>query len=182
MHKTPVSKTSVSPVSPTNGSDAWGISFLSIMLPSMAVAERTVLPEAAYTYDQLRDLLSASAVYLEADDGPKVRLTDDLLHLLADIVNALQHGDAVSVSPHRTILTTQEAADMLGVSRPTLVAMLERGDIPHEKPSRHRRVLLKDVLKYEADLRARRSKALQELADQAAERLEGEPDDFVRTR
>jgi excisionase family DNA binding protein len=152
------------------------------MLSSMAVAERTVLPEAADTYDQLRDLLSAAVVFLEADDGPKVRLTDELLHVLVDIVDALQHGDAVSVVRRRTTLTTQEAADMLGVSRPTLVAMLERGEIPYEKPSRHRRVLLHDVLKYEAELRARRSEGLRELAEQAAERLEGEPDGFVRTR
>jgi excisionase family DNA binding protein len=157
-------------------------SFLSNYAVWMAVAERTVLPEAAYTYTQLHDVLTESVVYLETDEGSRVRLTDELLRVLADIVDVLQHGDAVSVVPRRTILTTQEAADMLGISRPTLVAMLERGEIPYEKPSRHRRVLLRDLLDYEAALRRRRSDALREMAEQSAERLDDEPVGPVRTR
>jgi excisionase family DNA binding protein len=130
----------------------------------------------------MRGLLTEPVVYLEADDGSRVRLTDELLHVLADIVDVLQHGDAVSVVSRRTTLTTQEAADMLGVSRPTLVAMLERGEIPYEKPSRHRRVLLRDLLDYEAALRRQRTEALREMAEQSAERLDDEPVGPVRTR
>ncbi|MCI9889244.1 helix-turn-helix domain-containing protein [Micrococcales bacterium 31B] len=69
------------------------------------------------------------------------------LHLVAD---SLGHGDAVTLSRHEATVTTQEAADVLGISRPTLVRLLEQGAIPFSQPSRHRRILLADVLAYQA--------------------------------
>jgi excisionase family DNA binding protein len=61
----------------------------------------------------------------------------------------MAQGKAVTVAPHNLQLTTQEAADLLGISRPTLVRLLERGDIPLTKPNRHPRVQLIDVLAYQ---------------------------------
>lgn len=49
---------------------------------------------------------------------------------------------AITVAPTHTVLTTSEAADLLGISRPTLVRLLEAGEIPYEQPGRHRRVRL----------------------------------------
>ena len=57
-------------------------------------------------------------------------------------------GKAVFVAPYNTKLTTQDAADYLGISRPTLVKLLEQGDVPFTKIGRHRRVLLSDLQQY----------------------------------
>ena len=60
-------------------------------------------------------------------------------------------------------MTTQQAADFLGISRPTLVRLLEAGDIAFDKPGRHRRVRLEDLVAYQANFRAERRAALREL-------------------
>lgn len=75
---------------------------------------------------------------------------EDLREVVAHIRTALQQGLAVTVSTHEASLTTQQAADVLGVSRPTLVRLLEHGRIPYEQPGRHRRVQLQDVLDFQA--------------------------------
>jgi excisionase family DNA binding protein len=74
--------------------------------------------------------------------------------ILRDVVD-LSQGLAITIAPHQMILSTSEAADILGVSRPTLVRLLEAGEIPFLQPVRHRRVRLADLLAYHA--RARRS-------------------------
>ncbi|HJP78745.1 MAG TPA: helix-turn-helix domain-containing protein [Pseudonocardiaceae bacterium] len=77
--------------------------------------------------------------------------------MLREVVQAMSYGLAVTVAPHQTVVTTSEAAQMLGISRPTLVRLLEAGEIPFEQPGRHRRIRLADVLAYQA--RARRARA-----------------------
>ncbi|GAB2688716.1 helix-turn-helix domain-containing protein [Thalassiella azotivora] len=74
---------------------------------------------------------------------------DDLDGVLEDIRHALDRGLSVTVTSHAATLTTQEAADVLGVSRPTLVRLLEQGRIPYDQPGRHRRVHLADVLAFQ---------------------------------
>lgn len=75
----------------------------------------------------------------------------------------MQAAWASCVAPLGARLTTQEAADYLGVSRPTLVRILERGDIPMEKPGRHRFVQLKDLVDYQERTRTERRTALGQL-------------------
>ncbi|MFP5348050.1 MAG: helix-turn-helix domain-containing protein [Actinomycetes bacterium] len=74
---------------------------------------------------------------------------DSLDEAVAEISEALRQGHAVTVCTHEATLTTQEAADVLGVSRPTVVRLLEHGQIPYEQPGRHRRVRLADVLEFQ---------------------------------
>lgn len=76
----------------------------------------------------------------------------------------------MTIAPVHERLTTQEAADLLGVSRPTVVKLLESGEIPFEQPGRRRRVRLADVLAYRERASAEHRAALHrmvEIADEA---------------
>jgi excisionase family DNA binding protein len=106
---------------------------------------------------------------LVAPDGRSVDLPPTLFAVLAAVAQAMLAGRAVTVSPTSRRMTTQEAADLLGVSRPTLVKLLDEGDIPYERPGRHRRVRLDDVLRYQEERQAERRSTLRELTRTAQE-------------
>lgn len=116
---------------------------------------------------------------LVGPDGHGVEVPESVFGVLLQVAAAMKAGLAVTVAPNRLLLSTQEAADLLRVSRTTLVRLLETGAIPFEKPNRHRRVRLDDLLEYR---RRQRSAAELALADMIAdtERLglyDADPDD-----
>ncbi|RMI09069.1 helix-turn-helix domain-containing protein [Cellulomonas triticagri] len=127
--------------------------------------ERTVMPEPDTT--ALSDVDAVLTVethaYLVAPDGRRVELPSALFDVLSSVVRLMRQGKAVTVAPHDTVMTTQEAADFLGVSRPTVVKLLEDGVIPFTRPNRHRRVLLSDLVDYERRVRAERRVVLDAL-------------------
>ena len=104
-------------------------------------------------------------------DGETVPLPVEAYQVLVKVVESMRAGKAITVAPLDQRLTTQEAADFLGISRPTLVKLLERGDIPHERPAagRHRRVRLSDVLDYQSRKREERRTTLDQMTAEAAE-------------
>ncbi|MDE9365683.1 helix-turn-helix domain-containing protein [Luteipulveratus sp. YIM 133132] len=102
-------------------------------------------------------------------DNTRHELTPGLADLLAQIVQALAQGQGVSVIPRQRLLTTQEAADLLNVSRPTLIKRLEAGDLAYEMRGRHRRIRLDELLAYQERLRVQRSDALDAMQQQAQE-------------
>ncbi|HEX5354250.1 MAG TPA: helix-turn-helix domain-containing protein [Rhodanobacteraceae bacterium] len=69
--------------------------------------------------------------------------------------------------PIHAELTTQQAADFLGVSRPHLVAVVERGELPHHKVGTHRRIYFRDLLEYRKQRMGQSKAALDALAEQA---------------
>lgn len=111
---------------------------------------------------------SASDATVDVQVGGKtVSLPVGALHLLHDILSGLGQGHGVTVLSTDAELTTQQAADLLNVSRPFLVEQLESGLLPFRKVGTHRRVLLRDVLKYKRATDEKRLRALDELAAQA---------------
>ncbi len=96
-----------------------------------------------------------------------VVIPEKALHLLAMILSSMAQGKAVSLVPADSELSTQQAADLLHVSRPHLVKLLEAGSIPFKKVGTHRRILVEDVLQYQDRQKGVRNEQLQFLTGQA---------------
>src|SRR5262245_19469246 len=111
------------------------------------------------------------ALQVVADDRPGevLAVPRAALKLLSHILAEMAQGHAVTLIPIHAELTTQEAADILNVSRPYVVRLLEEGHIPHHKVGTHRRVLLRDLMAYKERRRTERSQALDALTAQAQE-------------
>lgn len=141
------------------------------MMMSAPTLERTVLPPEEPPKGLLQALsgLEARTTTLMGPDGEHVVLPPEVFEVLRDVVAAMVDGQAVTIVPVHQRLTTQEAADLLGISRPTLVKLLDADEIPYERPGRHRRLLLSDVLAYRDRRSSERREALDNMAEIAEE-------------
>ena len=106
--------------------------------------------------------------YLVTPSGQRQEIPAEIFDLLTFVVETLSEGKGLTVMPTYAQLTTQQAADHLGISCPTLVKLLEQGEISFIKVGRHRRVTLEDVVAYEQSSRQSRREALRELTEQAS--------------
>lgn len=86
------------------------------------------------------------------------------LRLLIDVLTELGDGNSVKLIPIGSELTTQEAADMLNVSRPTLIRMLDNVEIPYHRTGNRRKLRYTDIVAYRERTRAARISALDELS------------------
>src|ERR1700738_3581709 len=94
---------------------------------------------------------------------PTIKIPASAARLLMQILDEMSRGNAVKIVPVHAELTTQEAADLLNVSRPTLIQILEQGQIPFRKVGTHRRIPFARVMEYKRKLESDRKAALAEL-------------------
>jgi excisionase family DNA binding protein len=123
---------------------------------------------AGRTARRIRDYLTSNP-----DEDPleiKVEIGDDALVvpraaavMLAQVMGLLANGQGVFLVPSEAQLTTQQAADMLNVSRPYLIGLLEAGAIAYTKVGRHRRIAFRDLADYKRHADQRQRQAADEL-------------------
>lgn len=115
----------------------------------------------------LNQLLSTKAPFsqnaLEVE-GKKLKFNENILGMFIALLDKISKGEEVSISPKKSTYSTQEAADILNVSRPFLVKQLESGVIPFHRVGAHRRIAAKDLKAYRKKLDKQKKDAFEELA------------------
>ncbi len=134
-----------------------------------------VLPPENETTDikEIEAFLVAQATdeqaHLVGPHGERLLLPDSVYTLLKRAVHELARGNAVTIVPIQAELTTQQAADLLNVSRPFLIKLLEAGQMPYHMVGTHRRVTYRDLIAYRDRRDQVRREALRDMAREAQE-------------
>lgn len=148
-------------------------------LPAFAEELGSRLPSASEkaAANQLRQILASQVAgdatlrVLDDKKPTEVTLTPGLSKLLMELLRHVGRGDAVTLVPVSQMLTTQQAADILNVSRPFLITLLEKGAIKFDTVGRHRRIKAEDLFRYKRERDDKRGQALSALAELDAEYL-----------
>lgn len=127
-------------------------------------------PTAEYDPEYIRSLelaLNNSAPDAEflMEDGDTIQLPKEVMEILRVIVHSLVRGQKITLITGDKELTTQEAADLLNVSRPFLVKLLDEGYMEYGKTGTHRRIRFSEVMRYRRQRDAQRRETLKHLAD-----------------
>lgn len=123
-----------------------------------------------------KDVEHSSTLRLDGEDH---ELSEGARQIIVDVLDRLSQGESVLVVSADEMLSTQEAANILRVSRPTLVKMLEDGIIPFEQPGTHRRVSRRAIQEFLDGRAERRARALDAMADTEDP---ADTSDYVTTR
>ena len=152
---------------------------MAVALPSSIEPVIPTAEAAAAAGASLRDLarfrathgLGQASLCLDLEGGQRasVPIPAAVLELLQGILVQMAQGNAVTLVPVHAELTSQQAADLLNVSRPFLIERLEQGDIPFRKVGTHRRIRLRDLMAYKHAIDQQRTAALDQLTSQAQE-------------
>src|SRR5271168_2686276 len=141
------------------------------------MAQRTLAPtlpsEAEATIARTTSRVLASRI--QREDPLRLRLVNgsskeilsipaSAARMLIQILDEMARGNAVTLMPVRAELTTQEAADILNISRPSLIQLLDEGKLKYRKVGTHRRVRFEALMQYKRRADAERRAALDELA------------------
>jgi excisionase family DNA binding protein len=142
------------------------------MLKQKESPESVLIPEQeTEAIAQLEQIFSleSSQLRLVTSNGEEIAIPESVYSVLGQVVRAMASGKAISIVRHNRELTTQQAANILNVSRPFLVKLLENREIPHIKVGSHRRILFQDLMIYKEQRKVKRRQLLDELIEMTEE-------------
>ena len=116
---------------------------------------------------KLGDCSDTVAICLADDERDTIELPSTAVRLLIDLLNEMAKGNAISLIPMHAELTTQQAADLLNVSRGFLIKLLDQGQIPCRLVGTHRRIRFNDLKTYDERSTQSRQKALDQLTKES---------------
>lgn len=139
----------------------------ALKLPTAKDSEQA--QEAIRVLSKILRRKSSRAIRVQPEGEKEVSVTvpREAFELFLDVLAQMANGNAVSIVPVHAELTTQQAADMLNVSRPFLVNLLDEGKIPFRLVGTHRRVKVADIVAYKEKDAAHRKSVLDELTAEA---------------
>lgn len=146
---------------------------MSVILPEKLPEERDIAL-AKKSQQELASLLPKHEkdfqmrVKVDSHEA-EIVLPFSVFKLLLEILNQIAEGNAVTLMPIHAELSTQEAANLLNVSRPYLIKLLEKGKIPFHKVGSHRRILFANLMEFKAKEDEISQKALDELVKESQE-------------
>ena len=114
-----------------------------------------------------REDQSLTVQVMDADHEEPIELPAGAVSLLLDILGAMASGQGVTIIPEDAELTTVQTADILHVSRPFLIKLLEEGQIPYHRVGKHRRIRMEDVMNYKRAIDEQREAVLDQLVADA---------------
>ena len=148
-------------------------------MAALSTPHRQLAPspqEAALAHDSGRRLSRyarrgrpLSVRIIDAEQEQPLELPAGAVALLMDILEAMAAGQGISLIPENAELTTVQAADVLNVSRPFLIKLLEENALPHRKVGKHRRIRMEDVMAYKTRIDREREAVLDQIAMEAQE-------------
>ena len=140
-----------------------------------AIIQKTTKSDQKIALDSIkafkaRKKKKASTISIEIDNtGETITIPAKAFNLLKEVLLNMAEGNSIALFPTNSEISTQEAANILNISRPHFVKLLETGEIPFIKIGTHRRVQLKDVVYYENRINKQKRKNLNLLSKQAQE-------------
>jgi excisionase family DNA binding protein len=138
------------------------------MNKSIELSDSVFVPEPdTQTIQRLETMLSQAHPKLVGTDGEEIPLPDSVYQALRQVIHLMAAGRVISLVPYDCYLSSQEAADLLNVSRPYLYALLEREQIPYIMVGTHRRIRFEDLMDYKQKRDGQRRQALSELATES---------------
>lgn len=134
----------------------------------------------AIAHEKADALRAALNGLLHTPDGHPLDLPETARDVLIQLVDVLEASPDAVVFPSDAVLSTQEVADVLGISRMTVTRLIDRGELRAEGGGVHRRITASEVARYRAERRTQRRAALRELAHEIGDGTP--PDEIVTTR
>ena len=117
----------------------------------------------------LVDNLSGLGKIAIVADGQEIEMPSIVSIALMEVIKTLNKGNSITLIPMDKELTTQQAADILNVSRPYFIKLLETGEIPFKKTGTHRKILMQDLMKYREQRAETRKSKIEELSSLSQE-------------